>query len=144
MLKSNLLSTNSLPALIIRLTVGLIFLSEGLQKFILPDINGTGRFMAAGFVNAEFWAYFTGCFEIICGFLVVTGLMTRLASIPLLTIMVVAFITTKWPILTESGFWSFAHAYRTDFAMTMLLLYLVIAGGGGFSADRLLPGKSKK
>jgi uncharacterized membrane protein YphA (DoxX/SURF4 family) len=144
MQSKNILSSNNLPALFIRITVGVIFLSEGLQKFIFPDIIGPGRFLAMGFANPDFWAYLTAGFEVICGFLVLAGLMTRLASVPLLTIMVVAFIKTKWPILDDSGFWSFAHAYRTDFAMTLLLLYLIIAGGGGYAADRMLPGKSKK
>ena len=144
MLKTNILSTNSLPALIMRLTVGLIFLSEGLQKFIIPDVVGPGRFLQIGFENPDFWAYFTAGFEVICGAMVIAGLLTRLASLPLLVIMIVAFIKTKWPILDDSGFWAFAHAYRTDFAMTMLLLYLVIWGGGNISAERLISGKSKK
>jgi putative oxidoreductase len=46
-----------------------------------------------------------------------------------------AFITTKWPILIDKGFWSMAHEYRTDFAMTLLLIYLIIYGGGRFSID---------
>jgi len=47
-----------------------------------------------------------------------------------LIIMVTAFVTTKWPILIEKGFWPFAHEYRTDFAMTLLLIYLLIDVGG--------------
>jgi uncharacterized membrane protein YphA (DoxX/SURF4 family) len=136
-------SSDSIPALFIRLTVGIIFLSEGLQKFIIPDVVGPGRFLAIGFAHPDFWAYFTAGFEVICGALVIAGLLTRLASIPLLIIMVVAFIMTKWPILDDSGFWAFAHAYRTDFAMTLLLLYLIIWGGGNISAESFGSGNKK-
>jgi len=122
-------------AILIRIIVGLIFLTEGMQKFIFPELLGTGRFLKIGFSNPEFWAYLTGSFEIICSFLILIGLITRLASVPLLIIMITAFVTTKWPILTEKGFWSMAHEYRTDFAMTLLLLYLIIYGSGSWSVD---------
>lgn len=112
--------TGNVPTLICRLAVGLIFLSEGLQKYITSDAAGTGRFTKSGFSYPSFWAYFTGTFEIICGILILLGLLTRLAAIPLLIIMIVAFISTAIPILMDEGFWNFAHEYRTDFAMTML------------------------
>lgn len=130
--------TADIPTLLCRLAVGLIFLSEGLQKYITPDATGVGRFTKIGFSNPSFWAYFTGSFEIACGILVLIGLLTRLAVIPLLTIMIVAFITTKIPVLADKGFWSFAHEYRTDFAMTLLLIYLLIYGGGNYSIDKKL------
>ena len=118
-----------------RLIVGLVFLSEGIQKYLFPESVGTGRFEKIGFANPDFWAYFVGTFEIICGSLVLIGLLTRLAAIPLLFIMMTAFVTTKWPILMNKGFWSMAHEYRTDFAMTLLLIYLLIYGAGKWSAD---------
>jgi putative oxidoreductase len=124
--------------LIIRLVVGLVFLTEGVQKFLFPDLLGTGRFMKIGFSDPAFWAYFTGTFEIICGSLVVLGLLTRIASVPLLIIMITAFITTKWPILMKQGIWPFAHEYRTDFAMTLLLIYLLIYGAGKLSFDSFI------
>jgi putative oxidoreductase len=131
-----LLKTSSIPTLLCRLAVGLIFFSEGLQKFLFPDEVGAGRFTKIGFSNPSFWAHFTGTFEIICGFLILIGLLTRFAVIPLLIIMIVAFITTKYPILVDKGFWSMAHEYRTDFAMTLLLIYLLIYGGGNNSIDK--------
>lgn len=78
--------------LLIRLTVGLIFLSEGIQKFIRPDEVGEGRFVKIGFSNPAFWAHFTACFEIVCGVLIIIGLLTRIATIPLLIIMAVALL----------------------------------------------------
>ncbi len=128
-------AANDNREIIVRLVVGLIFLTEGIQKYLFPELLGTGRFLKIGFANPEFWAYFTGTFEIICGACLVIGLLTRLMSIPPFIIMVVAFVTTKWPLLIEKGFWPFAHEYRTDFAMTLLLIYLLIYGGGRQSVD---------
>jgi putative oxidoreductase len=135
--------TGNVPALLCRLAVGLIFLSEGLQKYLFPETLGTGRFAKIGFSDPGFWAYFTGTFEIVCGILVLIGLLTRLAAIPLLIIMIVSFITTKYPELIEKGFWFMAHDYRTDFAMTLLLIYLIIHGGGKKSIDYTIQQKSK-
>jgi len=120
---------------IIRVIVGLIFLSEGIQKYLFPELLGTGRFIKIGFTDPAFWAYFAGTFEIICGTFILFGLLTRLASIPLFIIMMTAFVTTKWPLLIDKGFWVMAHEYRTDFAMTLLLIYLIISGGGKWSVD---------
>jgi putative oxidoreductase len=120
---------------LIRVAVGLIFLTEGIQKYLFPELLGTGRFTSIGFSHPAFWAYFTGLFEITCGALIIIGLVTRLASIPLIIIMVTAFITTKIPILVHKGFWPWAHEYRTDFAMTLLLIYLLIYGSGNWSVD---------
>lgn len=139
----NILKTENIPAILCRLAVGLIFLSEGLQKYLFPDDLGTGRFTKIGFSDPSFWAYFTGAFEIICGILILIGFLIRFAAIPLLIIMIVAFITTKYPMLIDKGFWSFAHEYRTDFAMTMLLIYLLIYGGGKNSIDKKLTHSKK-
>ena len=122
-------------ALLVRLVVGLIFLTEGIQKYLFPELLGTGRFLKIGFSNPDFWAYFTGTFEIICGTLIVLGILVRLASIPPFIIMMVAFVTTKWPILMDKGFWPFTHEYRTDFAMTLLLVYLFIYGANKWPAN---------
>ena len=129
---------NDSRTIIVRATVGLVFLSEGIQKFLFPAVLGPGRFLQIGFSHPAFWAYFTGTFEIVCSIMVLLGLLTRLASIPLLIVMLTAFITTKWPILTEKGFWAMAHEYRTDFAMTLLLIYLIIYGAGKWSLDSCL------
>lgn len=125
----------SFPALMIRLTVGLIFLSEGIQKFLYPEELGSGRFAKLGINPPVFWANFTGSFEIIGSLLVIIGLFTRLAVIPLLIIMIVSFVTTKWPEFLAKGFWPMLHDGRTDFAMTMLLILLLIYGSGDRSAD---------
>jgi putative oxidoreductase len=140
---SKLLDTDSTPTLLIRIIVGLIFLSEGIQKFLYPDIIGAGRFAQIGFGDPGFWANFTGAFEITCGIFVLLGFFTRVASYTLLMIMFIAFLTTKLPILHDKGFWPMAHEYRTDFAMTLLLIYLMYYGGGNLSLDkRMREGKT--
>jgi putative oxidoreductase len=135
-LKTFILNTgDDNKVILIRIIVGLIFLSEGIQKFLFPDLLGTVRFEKIGFSDPAFWAYFTATFEIFCSSLILIGLLTRMAAFPLIIIMVTAFITTKWPILVNNGFWSMAHEYRTDFAMTILLIYILISGGGRWSLD---------
>ena len=129
-------TTDDNKILLIRLVVGLVFLTEGIQKYLFPELLGTGRFEKIGFADPAFWAYFTGTFEIVCGTLLLLGLLTRLASVPLLIIMATAFVTTKWPLLIGKGFWVMAHEYRTDFAMTLLLVYLIFSGGGRWSIDK--------
>ncbi len=119
----------------IRLVVGIVFISEGLQKFSIVTAVGPAFFRELGFHYPVFWAHFTGASEMLCGTLVLVGLFTRLASIPLLVIMVVAFVTTKLPLLATKGLVAFAHEYRIDFLLTVLLLLLLIYGGGKWSLD---------
>jgi len=113
----------------------LVFLSEGIQKFLFPELVGAGRFEKIGFANPEFLASFVASFEIVCGTLMLIGFSVRIAVIPLFIIMMTAIATTKIPILVEKGFWSMAHEARTDFAMTILLIHLLIFGGGRWSFD---------
>ena len=121
--------------ILIRLLVGAVFLSEGIQKFLFPDELGAGRFLKVGLPLPELLGPFVGTFEIACGGLVLVGLLTRLAAIPLLIVMAVALATTKWPILMEQGFWAMAHEARTDWSMTLGLLFLLVAGAGPLSVD---------
>ena len=121
--------------------VGAVFLSEGIQKCLFPDQLGVGRFLKIGLPVPELLASFVGTFEIVCGSLVLLGLLTRLAVVPLLVIMAVALATTKWPILLDQGFWSMAHEARTDWAMTLGSLFLLLVGGGPWSIDAWLSGR---
>lgn len=131
-----ILATNAPKAtLLIRLAVGAVFLSEGIQKFFFPADVGAGRFAKIGLPSPEILAPLVGSFEIVCGTLILLGLLTRLAAIPLLTIMSVAIYTTKLPILANSGFWKMAHEARTDFAMFLGSLFLLIVGAGLLSLD---------
>jgi uncharacterized membrane protein YphA (DoxX/SURF4 family) len=124
--------------LLVRLMVGAVFLSEGIQEFLFPAEVGAGRFAKIGLPSPEFLGPFVGSFEIACGTLVLLGLVTRLAVIPLLTIMAVALYTTKLPIFLKSGFWKMAHEARTDFSMTLGALFLLIVGAGAWCLDAWL------
>ena len=116
--------------------VGAVFISEGIQKFLFADSLGAGRFAKIGLPSPEFLANFVGVFEITCGTLVLVGLLTRYASIPLIIIMLVSIITTKLPILTSNGFWSLAHESRIDWSMLLGSIFLIIKGGGKWSLDK--------
>lgn len=134
--RTKILNTeNDSKIIFIRLIVGLIFFSEGIQKYMIVSVLGPDYFKEIGFIHPMFWTYFTGAFEMLCGILILFGLLTRLASIPLLTIMITAFITTKLPILSTRGFLTFAHEYNTDFSLTVLLILLIIYGAGKWSVD---------
>ena len=101
--------------LLIRLMVGAVFLSEGIQKFLFPAALGVGRFTTIGIPAPQLMAPFIGAVETICGLLLIAGFVTRLATIPLLIDILVAIATTKIPMLLKSGFWAMAHEARTDY-----------------------------
>jgi uncharacterized membrane protein YphA (DoxX/SURF4 family) len=131
-------SVDDYRSILPRLIVGLVFLSEGIQKFLFPELVGAGRFEKIGFTNPELMAELVASFEVICGVLLLIGFSVRVASIPLLIIMLTAITTTKIPILQEKGFWQMAHDSRTDFAMTLLIIFLIIYGAGKLSIDYLI------
>ena len=137
--------------LLIRLMVGGVFLSEGIQKFLFADENGVGRFAKIGIPSPEVMAPFVGVVEIVCGALILLGLLTRLAAIPLIIDMLVAVLSTKIPILLGHGFWGFsprtlpyygflgmAHEARTDFSMLLGSIFLLVVGAGAWSLDARL------
>ena len=135
----NSVLTSYAPAavVLIRLMVGAVFVSEGIQKFLFAAEVGAGRFAKIGIPAPEVMAPFVGCFEISCGALVLLGLFTRLAVLPLIAIMLTAIVTTKIPILMNDGFWQMAHEARTDWSMLLACLFLLVVGAGPWSLDAL-------
>jgi putative oxidoreductase len=121
---------------LIRLAVGLIFLTQGILKYIDPRM-GVERFTRIGFPHPYFTAHFVGAFEIVCGGFVLLGLRTKAAAIPLLIVIATALATTKVPELfrANQGFWYMVSDARTDFAMFCSLLFLIFADGGAWSLD---------
>lgn len=151
MLRKLTQTSSSKTTIIIRLMVGAVFLSEGIQKFLFPAARGAGRFEGMGFPAPDFFASFVGVFEIVSGILLLTGFMTQAAALAMLINMTVAIIVTKIPIafgesfgpfvlrdLKTYGFWSMAHEMRTDFAMWLGSLFLLIKGAGKWSVDKNL------
>lgn len=136
--------------------VGSVFLSEGIQKFLFAAQRGPGRFEGMGFPAPEFFGNFVGVFEILAGLLILGGLLTRAGALTTFMIMTVAIVVTKIPIafgasfgpfelreLSTYGFWSMAHEIRTDWAMWLGSIFLMIRGGGRWSLDARIYQKLK-
>ena len=77
-------------------------------------------------------------FEILCCVLLLVGLWTRIVSILLLIVITTAIATTKIPELFRAGqgFWYMVSDARTDFAMLMCLLFLVVSGQNSHDRQR--------
>ena len=129
--------------LAIRLLVGAVFFLEGIKKFLFPDQWGAGRFAGFGIPAPHVMGPFVGAVEIICGLLVILGVRTRLAAVPLLCVISTAIVITKFPVLVKSGFWRMEDVARTDYSMFMGLIFLILAGSGSLSVDaRMSRGKN--
>ncbi len=139
--------------ILIRLLVGLVvFLPEGIQKLMFADVLGAGRFAKIGIPYPDVMGPFVGGVETACGALIILGLFTRLAAVPLIVIMIVALVSTKIPILLgrdvwmfhlaqdikRTGFWSTMHEARADLTMLLGCVYLLIVGAGRWSVDAIL------
>jgi uncharacterized membrane protein YphA (DoxX/SURF4 family) len=136
----------SAPAsvLLVRLLVGLVFLSEGIQKFLYPAALGAGRFAKIGIPAPQFSAPFVGAVETVCGALLIMGLLTRLAAIPLLITISTAIVTTKIPFFLRNGFWAVMHEARTDLCMFLGSIFIIAVGAGRLSLDARIAGHSSE
>jgi putative oxidoreductase len=136
---------------LIRLAVGVVFASEGVQKFLYAGAQGAGRFAKIGIPAPDVMGPFVGVVESVCGLLVLAGLFTRLAAAPLIVDMLVAITSTKVPILLGRGYWMFAHTFapkvgfwsflhesRTDLSMLLGSTFLALVGAGPWSLDAIL------
>ena len=158
-LLQRILRTHAPAAIILlRLMVGGVFLSEGIQKFVFPHELGAGRFVKIGIPAPEVMAPFVGVVETLGGSLVILGLCTRPAALLLWINISVALLSTKLPILLGHGFWRFslppppapfhgygfwpvAHEARTDLCMWLGSLLLLFVGAGWLSLDAFLTRK---
>ena len=131
-------STAPAAVILVRALVGVVFLSEGIQKFLFPGVLGVGRFMKIGIPLPGVTAPFVGVIEILCGALIAIGFLTRPAAFALVIDMLVAIATTKIPMLINKGFWTMAHEARTDWSMLLGLLFLIVVGAGRMSVDARL------
>jgi putative oxidoreductase len=125
--------------ILIRLMVGVVFLSEGIQKFLYPAEMGAGRFAKIGIPSPELMGPIVGAAEIVCGTLILLGFFTRLAATVMLIDISVALLSTKLPILLgravgpfslpklpRYGVWSSLHEARVDLCMWLGSLFLIL------------------
>src|SRR5882672_1140656 len=131
-------SLTAKAVLLIRILVGWVFLSEGVQKFLFPDSLGVGRFVKIGIPWPQVMAPFVYVVEIVCGFLLLIGFVTRLATVQLFIDIAVAIYSTKIVTFIKNGFWGTLHEARTDLSMVLGLIFMLVVGGGLWSLDNWL------
>ena len=144
---------NASWAILIRLMLAGVFITEGYLKLVAPDWVGAGRFEGIGIPWPELTGPLVGWVEMVCGLLLAVGLFGRLAAVPLIVIMIVAIISTKIPILLGQdwlifkvrdldryGFFSMTHETRTDYAMLLGAVFMTLTGSGRWSLDDRLFG----
>ena len=135
--------------LAIRLMAGGVFFWEGLLKFVYAN-QGIGRFTKLGLPVPDVLAPAIAVLEIGGGLLLMSGLGTRLISVPFIVEMIVAMLSTKValflgtsplpkpPSPPQAGLWAVLHEIRSDYAQIMSCIFLLAAGPGPWSLDALL------
>jgi putative oxidoreductase len=135
--------------ILVRLMAGGVFLWEGILKFVFHN-QGGGRFALIGIPLPETMAIFVGLLEIVGGILLISGLFTRLISIPFIVEMLVAMLSTKVamyfgtshlplpPVPPRTGGWAVLHEIRSEYAQLITALFLMVVGPGPWSVDALL------
>jgi len=139
----------------LRLMAGGVFFWEGILKFVYAN-QGIGRFTKLGMPFPHFTADFVACLEIAGGLLLLSGLMTRLISVPFIAEMIVAMLSTKIslymgtsplplpPAPPKIGMWAVLHEVRSEYAQLLTVIFLMINGPGRWSLDRLFANGSKE
>lgn len=135
--------------ILIRIFAGLVFLGEGILKFLYPSM-GVKRFMLLGFPLPEATAYFVGAIEIVGGIALLLGFLTNFFALIFAIEMIVAFLSTKIsmylgtsplplpPVPPQSGFWAVVHESRSDYTQLLAMIFLMIVGPGKASLDAIL------
>jgi uncharacterized membrane protein YphA (DoxX/SURF4 family) len=149
--------SGSRAVVLIRLMVGIVFLSEGIQKFLYPAELGAGRFAKIGIPSPEVMGPFVGAAEVVCGALVLLGFFVRPAATVLLIDISVALLTTKLPILLGEavgpfslpklpryGLWSSLHEARVDLCMWLGSLFLILVSAKAGDVDAGKDGRGRK
>jgi putative oxidoreductase len=125
-----------LPPTVARLTIGWVFLQSGWGK--LHNLQKVVEFFTSlGLPAPEFQARLVACTELVCGGLMLLGLATRVASIPLIITMIVALATAL-----RADIHSLGDLFGTsEFLYIALLLWLGAYGAGPISLDRIIAAK---
>ncbi|MGA3264138.1 MAG: DoxX family protein [Terracidiphilus sp.] len=131
-----------LPMILIRVVVGLVFLTEGILKFARPEELGWGRFAGIGLPFPHLLAPLAGGMEIAGGAAILLNFYAGDAAILLLAVIATALAATKLPILLgrtlgpfalvklpHYGWLNFLHEARIDLCMVFALLAVLIDSG---------------
>ncbi len=125
-----------LPPTLARLVIGWVFLQSGWGKLHSLE-KVVGFFTQLGIPAPEFQARLVACTEFVCGLLILLGLATRIATIPLMITMVVALLTAL-----KSDIHSLSDLFGTsEFLYIALLVWLGVYGAGPISLDRVVARK---
>lgn len=121
-----------LPPTLARLTVGWLFMQTGWGKLNhLPDI--VSYFKELGIPMPEFQAPLAASAEFVCGTLILVGLFTRLACVPLIVTMIVAIVTAR-----KTDYEGIASLFGfVEYLYIVLFVWLGVAGAGPLSLDRV-------
>lgn len=128
----------NLPMLLVRAIVGLVFLTEGILKFVEPGELGAGRFAHIGLPLPQIVAPFVGLVEVMAGAALMLGIYAGDAALLLLIVI----LTTKVPILlghpfgrfepprlNHYGLLSFLHESRTDLCVMIGCVAVLLDSG---------------
>ena len=122
-----------LPPLLARVSVGLVFVTTGWGK--LQNLDRVIEFFRSlGIPAPEYQAPFVAATELACGLLLVLGLGTRFAAVPLVVTMLVAIRTALWEEL-EGAIDLFG---REEYLFIVLLAWVAVAGAGAVSLDAIV------
>jgi putative oxidoreductase len=128
-----------LGPLLVRISLASVFIVTGWGK--LHNLaKVTGFFTELGIPMPGFNAGMVSCVEFFGGILILLGLFTRLAAIPMALSMMVAILTAK---LGEVDGVATFFAFN-EFTYFACFVWLVVAGAGDVSLDRLLLGRWRK
>lgn len=128
----------SLPSLVTRITLAVVFLQSGYGK--LTHLPRTIEFFTSlGIPLPGVQAPLVALVEFLCGGMLLLGFGTRYASAPLVGVMGVAILTTKGEELASiTGLFEVS-----EFLYILLLSWLLALGSGRISLDAYLQKKRK-
>jgi len=112
----------SAAALILRIALALIFISEGWAK--ITNIAGTSHFFGMIGLTSAFWVYLVAYTEFIGGLLLAVGFLTK----PVCVALAVDMAVVIWGLPSPQGGLFWGHAYEFFLMLTLLSMYAVGAG----------------
>jgi len=123
--------------LIMRLYWGISFFQTGMGK--LKDISKpTEYFQSLGIPFPHEQAIMAGCTECFGGLLLAVGLASRLVSLPLIVVMIVAYLTAENEALKAIFSDPDKFTSSTPFLFLLTLLIVLAFGPGTFSLDWII------